>query len=158
MPRMSSGPLARAQVPPARGRLFLLPLMLLVVALGLGSRTALARESLPRFLTDYAGDTLWATLAYLCLVFALPRLPVRLAAAGALGLSVLVELSQLVHTPWLDALRANRLGALVLGRGFLWSDLVCYAVGVALAAVTEPWLARRRAPSAPPSGSHTAHS
>jgi hypothetical protein len=155
---MSSGSLARAQVLPARGRLFVLPLMLLVVALGLGSRTPAAREYLPRFVTDYAGDSLWAVMVYLCLVFALPRLPVRLAAAAALGLSVLDELSQLVHTPWLDALRANRLGALVLGRGFLWSDLVCYAVGVALAAVTELWLLRRRAPAAPSSGASTAHS
>jgi hypothetical protein len=138
--------------------LFVLPLMLLVVALGLGSRTPAARELLPRFVTDYAGDSLWAVMVYLCLVFALPRLPVRLAAAGALGISVLDELSQLVHTPWLDALRANRLGALVLGRGFLWSDLVCYAVGVALAAVTELWLLRRRTPVAPSSGASTAHS
>ncbi|MFL5353429.1 DUF2809 domain-containing protein [Archangium sp.] len=144
---MSAAPLARAQVLPARGRLFVLPLMLLVVALGLGSRTPAARESLPRFLTDYAGDSLWAVMVYLCLVFALPRLPVRLAAAGALAISVLDELSQLVHTPWLDALRANRLGALVLGRGFLWSDLVCYAVGVALAAGVDLLrLARRRPP------------
>jgi uncharacterized protein DUF2809 len=144
MPRMSLGPLARAQVSPARGRLLLLPLILLVVALGLGSRTAAAREWLPHFLTDYAGDSLWAVMVYLYLVFALPRMSVRRAAAWALGISVLDELSQLVHTPWLDALRANRLGALVLGRGFLWSDLVCYAVGVALAAgVDLLWLSRR---------------
>lgn len=158
MPRMSSAPLARAQVIPARGRLFLLPLILLVVALGLGSRTPAARELLPRFITDYAGDSLWAVMVYLGLVFALPRLPVRLAAAGALSISVLDELSQLVHTPWLDALRANRFGALVLGRGFLWSDLVCYTVGVALAAVTDSWLPRRRAPATPSSGTSTAHS
>lgn len=43
----------------------------------------------------------------------------------------LIELSQLYHTPWLDGLRSNRVGALALGRGFLWSDLACYAVGVA---------------------------
>lgn len=145
MPRMSPGLLARAQVSPARGRLFLLPLIALVVALGLGSRTAAARELLPPFVTDYAGDSLWAAMVYLGLLFALPRLPVRLAAGGALAISVLDELSQLVHTPWLDVLRANRFGALVLGRGFLWSDLVCYAVGVALAAgVDLLWRARRR--------------
>jgi hypothetical protein len=66
---------------------------------------------------------------------------VRRAAAWTLGLSVLVELSQLIHTPWLDALRANRFVALVLGRGFVASDLVCYAVGVALAAGTDAWSA-----------------
>lgn len=133
--------------PGPRSRALLLPLMGLVVALGLGSRSAAARVHLPRFVTDYAGDTLWTVMVYLCLVFALPRLSVRRAAATALGLSVLVELSQLVHTPWLEALRAHRLGALVLGRGFLASDLVCYAVGAGLAALTDLPGARRRAAS-----------
>ncbi len=134
---MRSGPSASTPLPLARRRLWLLPLMLLVIALGLGSRSPAAAAHLPRFLTAYAGDTLWASMVYLCLLFALPRLSVRHAAAWALGLSVLVELSQLLHTPWLDALRAHRLGALVLGRGFLWSDLVCYAAGVGLAAGTD---------------------
>ncbi len=139
---MSPGTPAPVQPPPARGRLLLLPLILLVIALGLGSRSALAAVYLPRFLREYAGDTLWASMVYLCLVFVLPRLPVRQTAAWALGLSVLVELSQLLHTPWLDALRAHRLGALVLGRGFVASDLVCYAAGVALASGTDLLCAR----------------
>jgi hypothetical protein len=125
-------------------RLLLLPWMLLVLALGLGSRSSAAAVHVPRFLTAYAGDTLWATLLYLCLLFAWPHLSVRRAAAWALGLSVLVELSQLLHTPWLDALRANRFAALVLGRGFVASDLVCYAVGVALAAGTHASVGERR--------------
>ena len=142
--------------PGPRSRALLLPLMVLVVALGLGSRSAAARDSLPRFVTDYAGDALWTVMVYLCLVFALPRLPVRLAAAAALGLSVLVELSQLVHTPWLDGLRAHRLAALVLGRGFLASDLVCYTAGTGLAAGVDLLCSRRRAPRSPvePRGAH----
>ncbi|HYO74456.1 MAG TPA: DUF2809 domain-containing protein [Archangium sp.] len=140
--------------PRPRSRVLLLPLMGLVVALGLGSRSAAARLHLPRFVTDYAGDALWTVMVYLCLVFILPRLSVRRAAVSALGLSVLVELSQLLHTPWLDALRAHRLGALVLGRGFLASDLVCYAVGAGLAAGTDLPGTRRRAahPPAPTPG------
>lgn len=136
-------PLSPTSVPvrPARQRLLLLPWMVLVLALGLGSRSPTVATHVPRFLTTYAGDTLWASLLYLCLLFAWPRLPVRRAAAWTLGLSVLVELSQLIHTPWLDALRANRFVALVLGRGFVASDLVCYAVGVALAAGTDAWSA-----------------
>lgn len=136
---MSPVPPTSAPVRPARQRLFLLPWMLLVLALGLGSRSPAVAAHVPRFLTTYAGDTLWSSLLYLCLVFAWPGLPVRRAAAWTLGLSVLVELSQLLHTPWLDALRANRFVALVLGRGFVASDLVCYAVGTALAAVVDAW-------------------
>ncbi len=141
---MSPASSPSSTVRPARMRLLLLPWMLLVLALGLGSRSSAAAVHVPRFLTAYAGDTLWATLLYLCLLFAWPHLSVRRAAAWALGLSVLVELSQLLHTPWLDALRANRFAALVLGRGFVASDLVCYAVGVALAAGTHASVGERR--------------
>lgn len=129
--------------PPARSRPLLLAGLLLTMMLGLGSRSAGARHLLPRFVTDYAGDTLWATLVYLGLLLLWPRLSVRRAAAGALGFSVFIELSQLWHPPWLDALRANPFAALVLGRGFLVSDLVCYAVGVALGVALDAGWPRR---------------
>ena len=44
-------------------------------------------------------------------------------------LSIAVELSQLYHAPWIDSIRQTTLGGLILGFGFLWSDLACYAVG-----------------------------
>ncbi len=56
--------------------------------------------------------------------------------------ALFVELSQLIHWGWLDALRSTLPGRLVLGQGFLASDLVCYAVGVAMAFAID-WLAQR---------------
>ena len=52
---------------------------------------------------------------------------------------------QMVQAPWLDALRATLFGRLVLGQGFLWSDLVCYAAGIAIGVVAELALQVRRA-------------
>jgi hypothetical protein len=126
---------------PPRRRWLLLPLLLLVPVLGLGSRSRAAW--LPDFIAAYAGDTLWAAMVYFCLVFLLPRLALRHAAIAALALSFLVEFSQLYHAPWLDVLRAHKLGALLLGRGFLGSDLLCYTAGVALAAGTDLLLPRQ---------------
>ncbi len=60
----------------------------------------------------------------------------RLAAAS-LAIAYAVEFSQLYRAPWLDAIRADRLGGLALGQGFLWSDLVCYTLGVMLAAAVD---------------------
>jgi len=54
-----------------------------------------------------------------------------------------IELSQLWHPPWLDAIRATRPGALVLGRGFVWSDLLCYLIGATAAAGVDKILQRR---------------
>ena len=51
----------------------------------------------------------------------------------------------MVQAPWLDALRATLFGRLVLGQGFLWSDLVCYAAGIAIGVVAELALRVRRA-------------
>lgn len=62
-----------------------------------------------------------------------PAATSRTIGLTALSVAVVVELSQLWRVDWLDALRATRAGALVLGQGFLWSDLVCYAAGVSLA-------------------------
>jgi hypothetical protein len=36
-----------------------------------------------------------------------------------------------------------RVGGLVLGYGFLWSDLVCYAVGIGAGVLAERFRARR---------------
>ncbi len=58
-------------------------------------------------------------------------------AALAYALCVVVEVSQLYHAPWIDAVRATRLGHLVLGSGFDARDLLAYAVGVAFALLAE---------------------
>jgi len=64
-------------------------------------------------------------------------------AIAALAFSYCIEISQLYHAHWTDALRANRLGGLILGFGCLWSDLVCYTVGVGFGYVMEKIFFRR---------------
>ena len=105
-------------------------LITLVIALGLASRTQSTQPYLPSFIRDYAGDTLWALTAFLGIGFLWPTLSTWRVAEWALGFAVCIELSQLYHAPWIDAIRHTRMGGLVLGFGFLWSDLVCYVVGV----------------------------
>ena len=64
----------------------------------------------------------------------------------AIVIAVAVEVSQLFHPAWLDEIRATRIGGWILGFGFLWSDLACYAAGVVLAlAVDKLSFARRSA-------------
>lgn len=67
---------------------------------------------------------------------------VLMRAAISLVLAFLVEISQLYHAPWIDSIRQTTLGGLVLGFGFLWTDLVCYSVGIAIGSLTE-WGIRR---------------
>lgn len=118
-----------------RPRVLWIGVMVVVIALGIGSRRF--GRALPHFVAAYAGDTLWATLAFLGIGFLMPRAGIARVALLAYGFSVLIELSQLYHAPWIDAVRHTTLGGLVLGFGFLWSDLACYAAGVGLGAALE---------------------
>lgn len=103
-------------------------LSLLTIALGLASRRY--QTALPTWVGAYAGDALWALLVFWLVGFGWPRWGRQRVAAVALGFAFLIEASQLYQAPWLNALRATMPGRLVLGQGFLWSDLLCYTLGV----------------------------
>jgi hypothetical protein len=121
--------MTRAPERPRRARLHLALAALAVIPLGLLTRADLP---LPPLVASYGGDTLYATLVYLLVALVWPAWPSWRLGAVALSLCFAVELSQLLQVPWLDALRATLPGRLVLGTGFLWSDLTCYAAGVLL--------------------------
>jgi len=121
-------------------RMTYLAAALAVMFAGLGSR--ILRPHLPAFVAEYAGDTLWALMLFLFVSTILAGRPVLVRAAISLALAFLVEVTQLFHTPWIDSIRQSTLGGLVLGFGFLWTDLVCYTVGIATGLLTE-WGIRR---------------
>lgn len=118
-----------------RIRLTYITTAILVIVAGLASRKY--PNLLPPFMAEYAGDTLWALMLFLLIstVFVGTSLTVR--TATALVIAFLVELSQLYHAPWIDSIRQTRLGGYALGHGFLWTDLICYTVGIASGACTE---------------------
>ena len=118
-------------------------LALAVIGLGLASRHY--ARVLPLFLRKNAGDALWALMVFVLCGLLYPRRPTAWTAGVALTFSVLIEFSQIYHTPWIDAIRAYPLGHLVLGSGFAWGDMVCYAAGIAVGVAGE-WLCLKRTP------------
>jgi hypothetical protein len=118
-----------------RDRKFYALLMLIVIALGLSSR--MYASYLPLFIASYAGDTLWALQVFLTIGFIFPSKPTIKVAVIALVFAFFIEISQLFHPLWLDEIRQYRLAALILGYSFLWSDLVCYSIGVILGIIAE---------------------
>ena len=111
-----------------------------VVFVGLASRRYQA--VLPKFVGEYAGDTLWALMLSLLVSALLAGRTVTYRATISLVLAFLVEISQLYHAPWIDSIRNTTLGGFVLGFAFLWTDLVCYTVGIIIGAVAEFGLRR----------------
>ena len=125
-----------------RSRVAYAAILVLVIAAGLGSRVF--GRYLPAFVAAYGGDTLYATMAFVLFGIAAPRWSTVRVGVAALASSCAIEVSQLYHAPWIDAIRATLPGALVLGYGFLWSDLACYVAGVALGVGAETLMRRRR--------------
>jgi len=124
----------------SRNPLVQIALIVLVSLLGIGSRRY--ADALPGFIASYAGDSLWAVAAFLGIGLLLPRASTVRVALLAMALSVAVELSQLYHAPWIDSIRETTLGGLILGFGFVWSDLACYAAGIGLGVCLEILLRR----------------
>lgn len=136
------------RIPRRRSRILCLLLAFAAIALGLATRRF--PNAFPGFVAAYAGDALWATLVFLLMAIIWPAGSTRRLAVAAAIVSLAVELGQLYHAPWIDAVLQTRMGGLVLGHGFLWSDLPCYAAGIVLAAALDLALARRSMARAAP--------
>lgn len=90
----------------------------------------------PEWLRDASGGAAYVVLVAVLINFVWVGLDAVRAAAVAFAATCLVEFLQLV--PALDAIRRNRIGRLVLGSTFNWSDFPPYFVG----AVLGYWLLR----------------
>ena len=117
-----------------------------VVLLGLASRLMFGDIS---FVKLYVGDALWALMVFFGFDFVCRTWSTKTVTLVAMLFSFGIEISQLYHAPWIDNLRATRLGALVLGFSFVWSDLLCYSLGIAVGVFIETYLISTRFKSRP---------
>ncbi|HDR6125830.1 TPA: DUF2809 domain-containing protein [Bacillus anthracis] len=111
-----------------RNRLLYATFTIIVIILGLSSRKF--AFALPELLNDYLGDALWALMIFIGFGFLFPKIETKKLAFISLIFCYGIEMSQLYHEEWIDNIRATTLGGLVLGCGFLWSDLVAYTIGI----------------------------
>ena len=86
---------------------------------------------------DVLGDALWAAMVTWVIGALAPQLSLPWRAAAAAAIAFVVEFSQLIDQPMLNALRRTHAGHLVLGNSFDARDLVAYAAGVIAAALFE---------------------
>ena len=111
---------------------------LLVLILGYSARQHSAL--LPPFIGAYAPDALWALLVFLLVACVTPSITTWHKGFIALAFAYGIEGSQLYQAPWINSIRATRMGGLLLGHGFLWSDLLCYGIGIGLGALLDSWI------------------
>ncbi len=126
-----------------RNRWLYAGLVIFLIAVGLPNR--LMADRMPPFMVVYGGDALWAMMLY----FAFGLIFARVASWKALVILLVgcyaVEISQLYQADWINAVRhfsvaGFPLGGIVLGYGFLWSDLGMYTLGAGAAYLIERWV------------------
>jgi hypothetical protein len=110
--------------------------IILVIAAGLISRKI---EVIPLWI----GDLLWALMIYLMVRFLFIKAPIKLVAVISLTFCFVIEFSQLYQAPWINQIRQTLPGRLVLGQGFLWSDLLAYTGGILIGMIGEMLAASR---------------
>ena len=118
----------------SRTRVVYLLLTIIVMVLGLLSRKI---SGLPKIIELYSGDILWALMVFLLFAFLFNKKSTIFIISWAIIFSYSIEISQLYHAPWIDAIRNTVLGGLILGFGFLWSDLVCCTIGVIIGIIID---------------------
>lgn len=117
-----------------RNRITYLTMSIIVIILGLITRKA---SDIPSFIKLYSGDILWGLMVFLLISFIFNKKSTLHIAVYSIIFSFGIELSQLYHAPWIDNIRNTTLGGLVLGFGFLYSDLLCYTLGIGVGIILD---------------------
>jgi hypothetical protein len=84
-------------------------------------------------IVEYGGDIIWAGMFLFFLRIFFIKIELWKLALINYALGVADEVSQLYQAPWILSIRQTKLGGLMLGHTFVWSDIVCYALGTLLA-------------------------
>ena len=112
----------------SKKRFYYLGLIVFIIILGLCSRKY--SQFLPGFIAEYSGDTLWALMVFFIFRFIFPKHTIFKTAVVSLIFSFAIEFSQLYQADWINNIRSIKYAGLILGYGFLWSDLICYSAGI----------------------------
>lgn len=101
-----------------------------IILLGLLSRTIAV-------IPLWVGDLLYAVMIYGLVRACNYNVHIMWTFLCSLGICVAIELSQLSDHFILMEIRSFKMGRLILGQGFLWSDVIAYVSGCTIAALTD---------------------
>ena len=111
-----------------RNRILYFFLIIATIGLGLVSRA----DFIPKLIYPFFGDILYSLMIFFIIGFIFTGFSSLKTALISIGICYIIELSQFYEANWIVEIRNYKLGGLLLGYGFLWSDLISYLVGGAL--------------------------
>lgn len=83
------------------------------------------------------GDACYALMMFFIVRFLCIHTSTGSVAVASTVTCFLIECSQLYQAPWIQAVRTTLPGRLILGQGFLWTDLAAYLAGIIVAVLVE---------------------
>ncbi|MBP2643998.1 MAG: hypothetical protein H6Q67_1885 [Firmicutes bacterium] len=114
-----------------RIRLYYLISVIGIIILGLLSREVFS--GLPK----WTGDILWGLMVFFFMGLIFKDRSTKYIAIVSVVFSLGVEVAKLYHAPWIDTFRYTKMGGLILGYVFSWSNILCYFIGIAMGAMWE---------------------
>lgn len=113
---------------------------IIVVTIAAGLFIRMKHQWFPNVVNLYLGDILYAFMMYYIVSFIAVHKKMSIRAVIALAVCYAIEFFQLYQAVWINTIRETLPGRLILGSGFLWSDLLAYAIGVLAAYVFEKFI------------------
>jgi hypothetical protein len=110
------------------------------VTIATGLFVRLKKQWFPDIVNLYLGDILYAFMMFYIVSFFAAGKSRIIRAVSALVICYCIEALQLYQAEWITAIRQTIPGKLVLGSGFLWSDILAYTIGVAMAFIFEKFM------------------
>lgn len=99
----------------------------------------------PDIVNLYLGDIFYAFMMYYIVSFIAINKKSIFCGLLALIICYSIELSQLYQAVWINEIRQTIPGRLILGSGFLWSDLLAYFLGILAALLIDNlWFSKQK--------------
>jgi hypothetical protein len=116
-------------------------MIFIVICLGLISRRM--TDYIPDIVDLFLGDSLWSLMIFLLVRLIFWKQSIKYVSVTSILFCFFIEFSQIYRSEWIDMIRRTTLGGLILGYGFLWSDLAAYLFGVVLGAIIDKYFRKQ---------------
>jgi hypothetical protein len=108
-------------------RLIILLSILVITPLGFFSKLYSGPGA--KWFNDSFGGLLYEIFWCLVIFLIVPKLKPVNIAVGVFIVTCLLECLQLWHPPFLQAIRSDFIGSVIIGTSFVWSDFIYYILG-----------------------------
>ena len=111
--------------------------MCIIIAIILTIMIENHKNVLPLSIGNYLGNVLKALIIYLFIAFIFKKISAINISVISMLICSCFSISNLCEIPWVDNIKNTSIGLFILGNSFVYTDLICYLVGVILGFVLE---------------------